>query len=76
MRIYSDEDLNHFQFWSGGKDRADLLTYDELNQVEQILEDCYPEGMSDTQLNGLFWFDFGTVCEWLGLDEDEVLNRD
>lgn len=76
MRIYSEESLTRFQFWSGAKDRAEKLTYDELETIENILDDCYPEGMSDTELNDLFWFDFGTVCEWLDLDEEEVLNRD
>ena len=76
MRIYSDESLTSFQFWSGAKDRAEKLTYNELETIENILEDCYPEGMSETEINDLFWFDFGTVCEWLDLDEEEVLNRD
>ena len=52
-----------------------MLTDEELDQVESTLEELYPEGMPETSLNDLFWFDFKSVCEWLGLDEDEYYER-
>ena len=69
MKLYKEESISNFEFWSGAKDRAENLTSQELDQIESILEDLYPDGMSDTQLNDLFWFDFETVLEWIGKEE-------
>ena len=71
MKIISEIDLSQFNFWSGGKDRADLLTSEQLDQVGEVLEELYPDGMTDTQVNDLFWFDFDTVKEWIGLKIDK-----
>ena len=65
MKIYKEENLSGFEFWSGGKDNAEMLTSQELSQIEEILENDYPEGMSETEINDLFWFDFETVLEWI-----------
>jgi hypothetical protein len=71
MRVYSEMSLTSFQFWSGAKSNAEKLTYEELEQVDYMLEDIYSEGMQDTTINDLFWFDFSIVCEWLGYVYDE-----
>lgn len=72
MKITSETSLKNFEFWSGAKDSANELTSSQFDEVENILEDLYPDGMTDTQINDLFWFDFDTVKEWLGIeDEDE-----
>lgn len=66
MKLYKEESISNFEFWSGAKDNAEKLTDDEFNTIEAILEDTYPDGMSETELNDLFWFDFETVAEWIG----------
>lgn len=76
MKIIQETDLRHFKFWSGGKDRADKLTDSQLDQVESILEDTYPDGMTDTQINDLFWFGFDTIASWLGYKDGEYFDAD
>ena len=71
MKIYSEKSLRNFEFWSGAKENANELTSAQLDEVETILEDLYPEGMDETQINDLFWFDFDTVKEWLGITDEE-----
>lgn len=66
MKIISDISLVNFKFWSGGQDTADELTNEQLERVEAELEALYPEGMTDTELNDLFWFYRDTVFEWAG----------
>ena len=39
---------------SGAKDNAETLTSEQLDMVESILEDAYPDGMEDTQINDFF----------------------
>lgn len=67
MKIYSEISLQNFEFWSGAKANAAQLTAAQLNTVEAILEDIYPDGVNETTINDLFWFEFETVADWLGL---------
>lgn len=78
MKVFSEKSLTNFEFWSGAKCRAEQLTYEELEQLEYILEDIYPDGMDEVLINDLFWFDFPIICEWLGLtlDDNEDIIRD
>jgi hypothetical protein len=69
MKIHKEESLSNFEFWSGAKDNVEKLTSEELDQIESNLEDLYPDGMDETQINDLFWFEFDTVLEWIGKEE-------
>ena len=75
MKIMHEDTITTFHFWSGAEDRAKLLTYEEKLQVEQELEELYPDGIDATQLNDLFWFDFEWIAELLGTTEDELIYR-
>ena len=74
MKYYVEESLSKFQFWSGAKDRAALLTTEQFDTVEQMLEEMEPaDGWSDTAINDFFWFDFNTIAQWLGYADEEHL---
>lgn len=75
MTIHTETALHNFEFWSGAKDRAESLTWDELDTIERELEVLYPEGMTDTELNDLFWFDFDFVVQILGYEDEEDFDR-
>ena len=75
MKISMEKELNSFEFWAGAKDNKNRFSYNELEQVEAMLEDCYPEGMDETTLNDIMWFEPEIFCEWLGLDFDEWIER-
>ena len=52
------------------------LTESELETIESYLEELYPEGMTDTELNDFMWFEDDTIAEWLGYNSfDEIMNR-
>ena len=77
MKIYSEKSLKDFDFWSGAKDTVKYLTEDELNQIESILEDCFPKGMDETEINDFFWFEDDTIAEWLGYSSfDDIIYRE
>ena len=76
MKIYVEKSLSDFEFWAGAKDTAEYLTSEELEQIETILEDIYPEGLDETAVNDLFWFEDDTIAEWLGYNDfNEIMNR-
>lgn len=78
MQITYELDLARFEAWSGARDTLDrIIDEGECEQLEFILEDLYPDGMTETELNDLLWFDSETVFEWLGIsDEDEEDEED
>jgi hypothetical protein len=77
MMINKNIDLRNFEFWSGAKDLADLLTRDELKQIEFNLEDFFHDKTpSETDINDLFWFEEDFICEMIGETAEDVLNRD
>ena len=67
MKLYSETNLSNFEFWSGAKTNAEKLKSKQMDQIESTLEDIYSNGLSETELNDLFWFDFETVAEWIGM---------
>ena len=69
MKVYKEMNLHDFEFWSGAKSNAETLTDEQLDMVESILEDAFPDGMDETQINDIFWFDFDTIREWLGIED-------
>ena len=77
MTIKTEQSLRYFEFRSGAKANAEMMTAEELDSVENALEELYPDGMTDTEINDLFWFDFEYVCELIGLeydaDKDEII---
>ena len=75
MKIYSEKSLREFNFWAGAADRVKHLTEDDLDRIEETLEEIYPEGMDETAVNDLFWFEEDTIAEWLGYDDFEALMR-
>ena len=70
-----EKSLCNFDFWGGGEDNAIYLTCDELYQIGEILEDLYPNGMDETEINNLFWFEQDTIAEWLGYNDFEEIRK-
>ena len=77
MKIYKEERLRNFEFWSAARDRVKYLTDEELDTIESILEECNPEGMTETEINDFFWFEEDTIAEWLGYSSfDEIMDKE
>lgn len=73
MKYTADNPLTLFPFWSGAAQHE--FTYDELELIEDQLEMLYPDGMTETQINDLFWFEEEFLCGCIGLDIDEYNER-
>jgi len=77
MKIYKEESLRNFEFWSGAQETANALTSYELDTIESMLEDQNPDGMDETELNDFFRFESDTIAEWLGYsDWEEFEHKD
>lgn len=68
MQIYYELDLDTFEAWSGGEDILDRVRRaGKTRELESILDDLYPTGMSKTELNDLLWFESEEIFNWLGM---------
>ena len=80
MTMTIEKKLRDFRFWGGAASNAAKLTPDELDALEEQLEETLDwdrnEPYSVTEVNDFLWFDFENVCEWLGLDYEEVMARE
>ena len=70
MKITSEMSLKNFKAWSGAKDTLNkLIELDKCDELEFILDDLYPDGLTETQLNDILWFDDEWIYETLGIEE-------
>lgn len=76
MKIYEEISLKNFEFWSGAKATAEHLTINDFEIIESVFEELYPEGMSDTQVNDLFWFEEDFIAEIFGYRDWEEFLED
>lgn len=74
MKIYSEINIADFKAWGGAINTLDkIIAEDKCDELEAILEDLYPDGINETELNDLLWFDDETVLGWLGIrTESEI----
>ena len=71
MKITSEMSLKNFKAWRGAKDTLNkLIELDKCDDLEFILDDLYPDGLTDTQLNDILWFDDEWIYETLGIEEE------
>lgn len=61
-----------FDAWSGAVDtKKTIIGKDKIEEFNSLIEDLYPDGLSETQLNDILWFDSEWCFEMLGISEDE-----
>ena len=76
MTITYELDLNRFEAWSGAKETLERIQREgKCTELENILEELYPDGMTETELNDLLWFEPETVYEWLGIRSEEQIKK-
>lgn len=75
MKITYELDLNSFNAWSGAENTLRrVLNAGKVEELEILLDECYPDGMTETELNDLLRFEPDTIYRWLGMKtEDELI---
>ena len=71
LKIYVDTTAN-YKPWSGAVSTYETIAEeDKLDDLDFLLEELYPEGISEGQLNDILWFESDWLFENLGIKEDE-----
>lgn len=77
MKIYREESLSNFEFWSGAISNAEEFTLEELDRIGEELEalDCEGNGYDETQINDLMWFEPEYLANLIGLEWDSETGK-
>ena len=77
MKIYRDESLSNFEFWSGAISNAEEFTLEELDRIGDELEslDCEGNGYDETEINDMMWFEPERLAELIGLEWDTEMGK-
>ena len=74
--IKKEISLTDFNTWSGATDTVKYLTHEELEIIERNIIEVYPNGINETLLNDILWFERDLIAEWLGYNDfDEIIER-
>lgn len=77
MKITYELDLHTFEAWSGGEDTLNrVINEGKVDELEAVLEDCYPEGMDETSLNDILRFESDWVYEMCGIRSESVIREE
>ena len=76
-QITQEVKLNNFKAWSRAVSTLDKVRAEgKCEELESILEDLYPNGMTEIELNDLLRFEFEQIYEWLGLRTEEQIQAE
>jgi hypothetical protein len=63
--------LADFNAWSGATDTKEtILNANKGEEFDNLIEELYPHGLTDTQLNDILWFETDWIMEQLGISEE------
>ena len=72
MTIKTETNLRNFKAWDGAINTKKIILDAGLEEeFEMLIDELYPEGLTDTELNDLLWFDSDWILEALGIKEEE-----
>ena len=70
--IKEDGKLCYFDAWSGAKETKEaIINAGKEDEFEELIEELYPDGLSETTLNDLLRFYSESVFEVLGIQGEE-----
>ena len=70
MIIKTETNLRDFNAWSGAINTKNIILDAGLEEeFAEIIDELYPDGLSDTELNDLLWFDDDWVLKILEIEE-------
>ena len=77
MKIFTEQSISDFKAWSGAVDTQNkIIEADKENDFDSYIEDLYPDGIDETALNDMLWFDGDQILQDLGITEDEEEEED
>lgn len=74
MKITMEMSLYNFEAWGGAVDTLERIKEAGLcDELEEYLNELYPDGIDETTLNDILWFNANDILEALELPTDDVI---
>lgn len=68
MRIVKEISVEDFEGWSGANDTIEVIEKaGKVDEFDNLIEELYPDGLSETSLNDLLRFDYEWIYETLDI---------
>ena len=65
-------DFSDYQPWAGARTTYALIDcHDKLDELDDLISECYPDGLTEGQLNDVLWFENEWVLRNLGIEDDD-----
>lgn len=72
MKVFKEMGITEFEAWSGAKDtKQTIIDNNKEAEFDNLIEELYPNGIDETELNDLLWFE----PEWI-FESLEISNED
>ena len=70
MKLYTD--FTYYQPWGGARETYALIDMNnKLDDLDFLITDLYPDGLSETALNDILWFESDWVLAQLGIEDND-----
>ena len=71
MKVYKYMSFTDFEAWCGAVDtKKKIIAADKEDVFDDWIEDMFPDGIDEVQLNDILWFEPELVYDAIGLDDD------
>lgn len=69
MKLFNENaKLIHFDAWSGAIDtKKTIIDNEKFDEFDDLIDELYPDGLTETQLNDILWFEEDYIFEQLGI---------
>lgn len=75
MKVFQELTIADFTPWSGAIETHNrIIEENKESEFDSLIEELYPDGLSETQLNDILWFEDEWIFESLGITEEEEEN--
>jgi len=72
MKTFNETNLVNFDAWSGAVETKErIINEGKANDFDSLIDELYPDGLSETHLNDLLWFEEDWLFEHLGIEDEE-----
>jgi hypothetical protein len=69
MKVYQEINLSDFDAWQGAISIKEIILKQEKEKdFDFLIRELYPDGLSETQLNDLLWFESEYLFESLDIE--------
>lgn len=76
MKYVQYESVKDFAFWCGAYEVVARLTYDELDELDELLDELTEEAdFTATLINDFVWFELLDYWEWTDEQQEEFWKR-